>query len=121
MGKYIISQYKPMWNQVLLVVGEEKNVKRAKYKGSFKSSTNILFIVLSGGKLVIKIKGEGSKEFFSPKDFLLLKKINRTQLERLIQENLVNGEIWYTNMEITKVSGCQRGTQRYTFEWDLWC
>lgn len=25
--------------------------------------------MLTGGKLVIKIKGEGSKEFFPPKDF----------------------------------------------------
>lgn len=68
-GKYIISQYKPMCNKVLLLVGEETNVEREKYKGSFKSSTNTLFIMLIGGKLVIKIKGEGSKEFFPPKDF----------------------------------------------------
>lgn len=65
-----------MCNKVLLLVGEEKNVEREKYKGSFKSSINTLFIMLTGGKLVIKIKGEGSKEFFFLKIFFLLKKSN---------------------------------------------
>lgn len=63
---------------MLPLVGRDKNVNGEKYKGSFKSCTNILFLRLSGGKSVTKIKEEGSKKFFSSKVYFFFyrKKIN---------------------------------------------